>query len=162
MRMDELEAVCQQAASDLVAREGAPVPTAVVLPLASATRVVTMPDFPDDPATRTRLLSRFADDEMRTANAPCYGFIAAATAPAVSAETSEAGEHDSVEVVMVCYGARGNHPWVTAAAVDDGQLGPFAEAEPVDPGAFEFLAPLQQAAEAATAPDVTGGLAGES
>lgn len=79
----------------------------MVLPLAAATRVVALPDFPEDDGGRVELLERFADEEMRAANAPAYGFLAEGLA------ADDAGA--PVEVVVVVYGARGHHPLVVAA-----------------------------------------------
>lgn len=145
MRQEELEFVCRQAAADLVAREAKPFPAAVVLPLPDATRVVTLPGFPADDPARHDLLSRFADERMRPANAPCYGFVA----EAVVGDGAEA-----VDVVVVAYGARGHRPRITAAPLTDDGLGDFADAEDLDPAAMPFLAPLQHAADAARPPDV--------
>ena len=148
MRFDELEATCRDAAARIVEREGRPVPASVVLPLPEATRVVTLPEFPADDAGRFALLSDFAEDEMRHANAPCYGFVAEATA---------ASDSGPVPVVVVVYGARGRHPMVAAAPLDGESVGPFGDAEDLHPRAMPFLAPLQQAADAATPPDVMEG-----
>lgn len=150
MRLEELDAVCREAVRNLVAREGRPVPAAVVLPLPEATKVTTLPGFPDDDAARTELLERFAQDVMRPANAPCYGFIA------------EAVVHDeptAVDVVLVAYGARGQLPRITAAPVTDDDIGEFGEAEELGHGALAFLLPLQRAADSA-APHNPAGLPG--
>lgn len=146
MNLEQLEALCQEAARDLVERGERPLEPAVVVPLPDATRITALPDFPEDDAVRSRLLERFAADVMRPANAPCYGFVAEA-----EAEAGAAGGR--VDVVVVVFGARRHHPRITAAPLIDGELGPFAEAEPLEPAAMPFLAPLQQAAEAAEAPD---------
>lgn len=145
MRMDELEAVCREAAVDLVARERRreqPLAAAVVLPLAQATRVVRLPQLPESDGARFELLSRFAEDEMRPAGAPCYGFV------------GEAVTVEGADIVVVVYGARRNHPRITAAPLDGDRLGEWAPAEDLAPGAMRFLAPLQQAADAAEPPDV--------
>lgn len=147
MRLDELEHVCQEAARDLLAREGRPLPAALVLPLPSATRVTTLPDFPDDNAERFDLIERFAGEVARPANAPCYGFVAEGTAGA--------GE-EPVDVVVVAYGARGQPPRVSAAPIDDAGVGTFTEAEELDPAALPFLSPLQHAVDAAAPPDAAG------
>ena len=82
---------------------------------------------------------------MRPENAPCYGFVAGA----------EVHDGDrSVDVVMTVYGARNHHPKVTAAVVTDDAAGEFAEPEDLVIDAMPFLAPLQQAADAAVPPDV--------
>lgn len=147
MRLDELEHVCQEAARDLLAREGRPLPAAVVLPLPSATRVTTLPDFPDDDGVRFDLIERFAAEVARPANAPCYGFVA---------EGLAGPSENPVDVVVVAYGARGQPPRVTAATLDDDGVGDFTEAEDLDPAALPFLSPLQHAVEAASPPDAAG------
>ena len=146
MRIDELERTCRDAAAELLAREGRPLPPTVVLPLADATRVVTLPEFPEDDAARFALLSAFAEDEMRPAHAPCYGFVAEALA-----------DDDGVDVVMVVVGARGHHPRIAAAPLEEGGLGSFGDAEDLHPRALPFLRPLQHAADAAPPPDVLEG-----
>ncbi len=145
MRIEELELVCREAALNLVQRSPRPIPATVVLPLAEATRVVSMPDFPDDDPARFDVLSRFAQEEMRPVNAPCYGFIAEAVA-----ETHEGAPTD---VVLIVYGARNHHPKVTAAPLVEGQVGPFADPEDLEPTAFPFLSPVQHAVDAAAPPD---------
>jgi hypothetical protein len=136
VNLDELEALCREAARSLLAREGRPLPAAVVLPLADATKITTLPDLPDDDGGRRALLGRFADDVMRPADAPCYGLIAEGLA-------------EDVEVVVVVYGARRHHPRVTAAPLDGDEVGDFLPAEELDPAAMPFVAALQQAVEAA-------------
>lgn len=150
MRIEELEVVCQEAARNLAERETRPLPASVVLPLPSATRVTTLPDWPDDDGEQFRLIDRFATDVVRPANAPCYGFVAEGVVDV---------EDHQVEVVVVAYGARGQHPRVTAAALTADGVGEFAESEPLDPAAFPFLAPLQHAVNEATPPDAFGGIA---
>ena len=145
--MEELEVVCQEAARNLVERSDRPVPATVVLPLPASTRVLSLPDWPDDDDARTALLERFAQDVMAPANAPCYGFIAEGVAAADSGQ---------VDVVVVVYGARRNHPLVTAAVLDADGVASFTDPEPLAPAAFGFLAPLQRATEAAQAPDAFG------
>jgi hypothetical protein len=145
MRIEELEAVCREAAEQVVARGDRPVPPTMVLPLAAATRVVAIPDFPDDEDGRLDLLSRFADDEMRPVNAAAYGFIAEGVA--------EAESGGPLEVVVVVCGARNHHPIIFAAPLLGEGLGPFTEAEPVAPTAMPFLVPVQQAVDAARPPD---------
>jgi hypothetical protein len=145
MRIEELEVMCREAAEQIVAREGRPVVPAIVLPLPDATRVVALPDFPDADDDRLAVLTRFAEDEMRPANAAAYGFLAEATA--------EAEGGGVVEVLVAVYGARNHHPQIVAGPLDGDGLGPFTEAEPVAPSAMPFLAPLQRAADAARPPD---------
>jgi hypothetical protein len=134
--MEELDAVCREAARDLVGREGRPVRPAVVLPLPAATRVTTLPDFPDDDGARFDLLAHFAAEVMRPANAPAYGFVAEA-------------EVGNVDVVVVAYGARNHRARVTAAPLGEDGVGDFTPPEDLDPTAFPFLSPLQHAADAA-------------
>lgn len=145
--MEELEVVCQEAARNLVERSPRPLPATVVLPLPASTRVLSLPDWPDDDHERTVLLERFAADVMAPANAPCYGFVAEGIADADSGP---------VDVVVVVYGARRNHPLVTAAVVNEDGVASFTAPEPLAPSAFPFLAPLQRATEAAQAPDAFG------
>ena len=147
MRMEELEVVCQEAARNLVQRADRPVPATVILPLATSTKVLSLPEWPDDDDARTALLERFAGDVMTPANAPCYGFVAEGVAEA---------ETGPVDVVVVVYGARRNHPLVTAAVLHEEGVADFTEAEPLAPTAFPFLAPLQRATESAQAPDAFG------
>ena len=140
--------MCQEAARNLVQRESRPVPAAVVLPLPSATRVTTLPDWPEDDGARFDLLDRFATDVMRPNNAPCYGFLAEGTADA---------QGTPVDVVVVAYGARGKAPHVTAAALTEGGLEEFVASEPLTEAAFPFLSPLQHAADDASPPDAFSG-----
>ncbi|MBA2529854.1 MAG: hypothetical protein H0V19_07840 [Euzebyales bacterium] len=143
--MDELELVCQQAARNLAARGERPLRPSVVLPLPSATKVTTLPEWPDADPDRFDLLVRFAADEMRPANAACYGLVA---------EAEVEGEGDTVDVVVVAYGARHHHPRVTAAPLLGGEeVGDFLPSEELDATALPFLSPLQHAADAATPPD---------
>lgn len=137
MRPEELEAVCQEAARGLLEREGRPVPAAVVLPLPEATRVVTLPGFPEEDATRAHALADFATDLMRPANAPAYGFIA------------EAEQADGLPLLVVVYGARGLTPRITAAALHEHGPGEWTPAEDLHPDALPFLRGLQAAADAA-------------
>jgi hypothetical protein len=147
--LEELEAVCRQAARDLLAREGRPAPAAVVAPAPDATRVMTLPDFPDDDAQRHEILQRLAERELAPRNAPCYGFLAEALVDR---------EGVDVEAMVVVYGARGQHPWVTAAPLEsDGTLGMFTAAEPLDHSAMPFLEPLQRSVDQASPPDVMDG-----
>jgi hypothetical protein len=145
MRIEELELVCREAALNLVARTGQPLPATVVLPLPEATQVVSMPDFSDYEEQRLELMTRFADEQMRPRNAPCYGFIAEAVA---------AGEDGTPTDVVVCvYGARNHHPLITAAPIVEGQVGEFAAPESLAPAAMPFLEPVQRAVDAAPPPD---------
>jgi hypothetical protein len=146
MRMEELGALCREAARDLSRRERRPLPSAVVLPQPEASRVVTLPDFPPDDAARELVLERFAEQEMRPANAPCYGFVG---------EAEMAGPDGPVDVALVAYGARQQGVRVTAAPLSDEGVGEFLEDEPLDPHALPFLTPLQRAVDEAGPPDVT-------
>jgi hypothetical protein len=144
VRIEELDAVCREAARNLSTRQERPLPAAVVLPLPEATRVTTLPDFPDDDGERFDLLSAFARDVMRPANAPAYGFLAEATA------ADDKG--NPIDVLIAVYGARSRPAHITAAPLTADGLGDFTPAEEVMPTAFPFLAPLQHAADAAEAP----------
>lgn len=150
MRLDELEALCREAARGVAARAGRPLPATVVLPLPDTTKVTSLPDFPHDDADRTALLARFADEVVRPANASCFGFLAEATL--------DAGEGPPVDVVVVAYSARRHHPHLTAAPITDEGVGDFAATEELAPAAMPFLAPLQEAVDASGPPDAFGGL----
>ena len=140
MTLEELALVCQEAAAQLVARGARPIPPTVVLPLPSATKVVVLEGFPDDDAERHAALSAFAADEMVPHGAPCFGFVAEAAL----------GEGDAaVDVVLLAYGARRRPTRLTAAALADGELGPWSTAEDLDPTALPFVRPLQHAADLA-------------
>ncbi len=144
MRMEELELVCQEAARTLAARPQRPVPATVVVPLPAATKVTSLPDWPDEDPARFDLLAAFARDVLAPAGAPCYGFVAEAVA------ADETG--DPVDVVVVAFGARRHSPRVTAAPLLGDGLGPFTPAEDLLPSAMPFLSPLQHAVDAAAAP----------
>lgn len=148
MRIDELEAVCREAARNVVERAGRPLPATVVLPLPDRTRVTTLDDWPDEDDARTALLERFAAEVMRPAGAPCYGFVAEGVA-------ATDAEHP-VDVVVVAFGARAHHPRIMAAPLADDGVGEFTPAESLVPVAMPFLAPLQRAADHATPPDTFG------
>lgn len=143
MTLDELAALCREAARDLAGRKPRPLPAAVVLPAEGATQVVTLPGFPAGDDERAVALAAFAEERMRPHGVPCYGFLA-------EAELTDGGD-----VLLVAYGARRQGAWVTAAPIGEGELGEFLEDEPVAHGALPFLAPLQSAADAAGPPDVT-------
>jgi len=144
MTLDELEALCRQAATDLLARHGRPLPDAVVVPTASVTRVLTLPDLPADQGERRRALARLAEQQLRPQAVPCWGFIAEAVA---------AGEVLDVDVCLVAFGAHGHAPQVTAAPFEGEGLGAFAVPEPLEDGALPELAPLQDAVEQAASTD---------
>jgi hypothetical protein len=142
--LDELRQLCQEAARDLVARHGSPVPAAVVLPLPERTQVATLDGFPDADDDRHLALSHFAADRMVPSGAPCFGFVA---------EAELATDDDVVDLVVVAYGARQRGTWVTAAPLQDGRLGEFSPTEQLDAAALPFLRPLQHAADMATPGD---------
>lgn len=145
MTFDELRQLCQEAARDLVARHGSPLPSAIVLPLPSRTQVTTLDGFPDADEDRHLALSHFAADRMVPAGAPCFGFVA---------EAELAGGDDAaVDVVVVAFGARRRGTWVTAAPLHEGQVGEFGPTEQLDPAALPFLRPLQHAADMASPDD---------
>lgn len=148
MTLDELRQVCEEAARDLAARHGSPMPSAVVLPLPDQTQVTTLDGFPDDDEDRFVALSHFAADRMVPASAPCFGFVA---------EAELAADGGVLDVVVVAYGARQRGTWVTAAPLVEGQIGEFSAAQPLDPAGLPFLRPLQHAADMATTPGNDGG-----
>ncbi len=143
MTLDELRTLCQEAARELSAREGHPLPAAVIVPLPDRTGVATLPDFPASDEDRFQVLSHFAADRMVPAGAPCFGFVAEAAL--------EAGGDEAIDVVLVAYGARQRGTWVTAAPLQDGVMGEFGDPEQLDAAALPFLRPLQHAADLATA-----------
>jgi len=140
--LDELRQLCQEAARDLVAHHGTPLPSAVVVPLPARTQVATLDGFPDTEEDRHLALSHFAADRMVPAGAACFGFVAEAELAA--------GDGAAVDVVVVAYGARQRGTWVTAAPLHAGQVGEFSPTERLDPAALPFLRPLQHAADMAT------------
>ncbi len=144
MTLAELEALCREAARELVARGTRPLPPTVVLPLPQSTRVVALEDFPEDDPARFDVVASFVEEVMRPAGAPAYGFLAEATLA------------DGVDVAVVIYGARRRGRRVTVAAFEDAGLGDFSEAEEADPAAFPFLSPLQHAADHADPPEQGG------
>lgn len=146
MRLDELAALSREAARDLAKRGVRPLPCAVLLPRPEASRIVTLPDFPDDDDARGEVLARFADEQMRPYGVPCFGFVA---------EAVLATPDGDVDVALVAYGARSQGARVSAAPLHDAEVGDFVADEPLDPVALPFLAPLQAAADAAGPPDVT-------
>lgn len=149
MRIDELAWVCQEAARDLARREPRPLPPAVVLPAPASTRVVKLADFPPDDAARHRAMDRFAEEEVLATSTPAYGFVA------------EGELDDGTEVVVVVYGAHDHPPQITAAPVAaDGELGDFAEPEPLDPRAMPFVHPLQHAVDQVNEPPEPPGIPG--
>ena len=141
MNIEELRFVCQEAVRDLLANEERPLPASVVLPGATATRIVKLPEFPPDDVDRMRLLDRFAQDEILATDTPAYGFV------------SEAELDDGTDVVITVYGAHGHDARISAVPISgDGELGEFSDAEPLAEEALPFLHPLQHAVQEVTAP----------
>ena len=136
MQFEELRYVCQEAAIDVLASRGRPLPPTVVLPGPERTRLLTLPSFPDDDEGRHAVLAQLAADEIGPHEVPCWGFVAEA----------EVGGEDAV---VVAFGARRNEPHITASRFDeDGGLDEFVPSEPLDPTALPFLHPLQHAVDA--------------
>ncbi|CAN5318734.1 hypothetical protein BH23ACT9_BH23ACT9_06040 [soil metagenome] len=149
MTIDQLRALMEEAARDLVDRTERPHPTTVVVPLPGSTRVLALEGFPDEDAARKQALSVVAAEHMVPDNAACFGFLAEATGPG--------GE----DLLLVVYGARQRGSHLTAALMTDGGLGDFVPAEPLEATAMPFLQPLQHAADLAppaegAGPDVPG------
>ncbi len=141
MQFEELRYVCQEAALDLLGSRGRPIPPTVVLPTAERTRLVTLPDFPDDDEARHAVLAQLAEDHVTADQVPCWGFVAEA----------DVAEQDAVVVV---FGARRHPPHLTAATFDDGDhLTEFVASEELDPTALPFLHPLQHAVDSLPAVD---------
>lgn len=140
--------MCQEAARDLVAHESRPLPAVVVLPGPGSTRLVRIPDWPDDEPGRFALLSALARDEILATSTPAYGFLA---------EAELAGGGD---VLLVVYGAQDHPPQITAAPFENSELGEFIEPEPLAPEALPFLHPLQHAVDAVQAPPGIPGFGG--
>lgn len=151
MTLEELALICQEAARELVARGERPVPAAVVLPLPDATKVLVLDGFPDDDRDRHAAMSRLAAEEMVPRSAPCFGFVAEATLEDGDGDGEASGPGGGVDVVVVAFGARGRGTHATAAPLDADGVGSWTPAEPLDPTALPFLAPLQHAADLAAA-----------
>lgn len=134
MTIEELRALCEEAARDLIQQGQRPVPPTVVLPGPERTRLVSLPDFPDDDEARHDLMVAFTGDEMLDQQIPCWGFVAEA-------------EVEGADAVVVAYGARRHAPQVAAAPVGDAELGDFGVPEDLDPTALPFLHPLQHAVD---------------
>ncbi|MEX2324913.1 MAG: hypothetical protein WD576_04120 [Nitriliruptoraceae bacterium] len=136
MQFDELRFVCQQAAINVVTSRGQPIPATVVLPGPERTRLVTLPQFPNDDEQRHLVIAQLAADHITADRVPCWGFIAEAQA----ADT---------DIAVVVYGARRHQPKLTAATFTSaGQLAEFLPEEDLDPTAMPFLHPLQHAVDA--------------
>ena len=135
MQFEELRFVCQEAAIDIVDRHGVARPT-VVLPGPEKTRLLALPQFPEDDEARHELLANLAADEIVEGQIPCWGFIA-------EAELGQGGD-----VVVAVYGARKHAPHLTAAVkLADGTLDEFLPAEELAPEAMPYLHPLQHAVD---------------
>lgn len=144
MQFEELRYVCQEAAVDVLASRGRPLPPTVVLPGPERTRLLTLPSFPDDDEARHAVLAQLAADEIGPHQVPCWGFVAEA----------EIGGDDAV---VVAFGARRNEPHITASRFDEeGGLEEFVSSEPLDPTALPFLHPLQHAVDALEALPASG------
>lgn len=136
MQFEELRFVCQEAAIDLVRTRGRPVPPTVVLPGPDRTRLLTLPELPEDDEARHAVLARLAADHVTGGGVPCWGFVAEA-------------EVDGRDAVVVVYGARRHAPHLTGSwFAPEGGLEAFAAAEELDPTALPFLHPLQHAVDA--------------
>ncbi|MDZ7790068.1 MAG: hypothetical protein U5L08_06145 [Xanthomonadales bacterium] len=152
MQFEELRFVCQEAAIDIVDREGVARPT-VVLPGSEKTRLLALPQFPEDDEARHELLANLAADEIVEGQVPCWGFVA------------EAELDDGGDVVVVVYGARKHAPHLTAAVkLGDGTLDEFLPAEELAAEAMPYLHPLQHAVDqlpaVETPPDGLSGVRG--
>jgi hypothetical protein len=136
VQFEELRFTCQQAAKDHAAQASRPLAPAVILPGPEKTRIVRLPDFPDEDEDRHELMLDFAKDEVEKNLVPCWGFVAEASL-------------DDQDVLIVVYGARRNAPTISAAPfLEGGELGEFMTDEPLDPKAMPFLHPLQHAVDA--------------
>jgi hypothetical protein len=136
VQFEELRYVCQEAALDVLRSRGRPLPPTIVLPGPDRTRLITLPEFPDEDELRHAVLAQLALDEVTAERIPCWGFVAEA----------EVGGEDAV---VVAFGARRHAPHVTASTYDDdGQLAEFVPSEELDPSALPFLHPLQHAVDA--------------
>lgn len=145
MTIDQLRALIQEAAHDLVDRTDRPHPVTVVIPLPDATRVLSLESFPDDDGARKEVLSVLAAQHMVPVNAPCFGFLAEADGP------------EGEDLMLIVYGARQRGSHLTAAIIGRDGLGDFVDHEPLEPTAMPFLQPLQHAADLATSDDPAGG-----
>ena len=136
MQFEELRFVCQEAAEDLVRSRGRPLPATVVLPGAHRTRLVTLPELPDQDEARHAVLAQLAQDLITAEAIPCWGFVAEA-------------EVGGADAALVVYGARRHAPHLTASRfTEEGALTGFVAEEELDPTALPFLHPLQHAVDA--------------
>lgn len=146
MQFEELRFVCQEAAADVLRSRGRPLPATVVLPRSERTRLLTLPDFPEDDEARHTVIAQVALDHVTAEQIPAWGFIA---------EADVQGD----DAVVVVFGARRHSPHITASGfTPDGELEEFVPDEPLDPTALPFLHPLQHAVDALSGVgDVLGG-----
>jgi hypothetical protein len=136
VQFEELRFVCQQAAIDLTSTRGRPLPPTVVLPGPDQTRLLTLPELPEEDEARHAVLAQLAADHITLGGVPCWGFVAEA-------------EIDGEDAVVVVYGARRHVPHLTGSRFDaDGELEEFVASEELDPTALPFLHPLQHAVDA--------------
>ena len=112
-----------------------PVPPTIVLPGPERTRLLTLSDFPADDEERHAYLAHLALEQITTGGTPAWGFLVEV----------EIGERDAVAIV---YGARKHAPEISAAPLEDDQLGEFVAGEELDPTAMPYLHPLQHAVDA--------------
>ena len=136
MQFEELKFVCQQAAIELLSTRGRPLVPTVVLPGPDRTRLLALPELPDDDEGRHHVLAQLAHDHITADGIPCWGFVA------------EAEARDEA-IALVVYGARRHPPQLTASRfTSQDQLDEFVPAEELDPTALPFLHPLQHAVDA--------------
>lgn len=112
-----------------------------MLPGPERTRLLTLPDFPEDDEARHALIAELAHDEVATHAVPCWGFVAEA-------------DVDGDDAVIVVFGARRHTPHVTGSRfTGDGDLEVFVPSEELDPTALPFLHPLQHTVDSLPAGD---------
>lgn len=148
MHIEELRQVCQEAARDLLSKEGRPLPPALVLPREQSTQVLLLTGLPDDDEARLEAMAHLADEQLTARGTPAWGFL------------SEGELVEGAAVAVVVYGARRHRPMITAALFVGDGLTEFEPPEELDPHAFPFLHPLQRAVDALpaeTPPDADGG-----
>jgi hypothetical protein len=135
MQFEELRFVTQEAALDVLAKRGRPIPPTVVLPGPARTLLLTLPDLPEADELRHAVFADLAADHLTGEGIPCWGFVA---------EADVAGTDGLITV----YGARRHAPHVSAALfTSTGELEEFVPAEQLDPTALPFLHPLQHAVD---------------
>lgn len=145
MQFEELRYVCQEAAIEVVRKNGRPVPPTIVLPTPERTELVALTDFPDEDEVRHALIAQFAHDRVTPQAIPAWGFVAEA-------------EVSGADAIVVAFGARRHAPHITASRFgDEGGLEEFVPAEELDPTALPFLHPLQHAVDALPAQGPEGG-----